>query len=187
MTDSIQLPFSFDLGETKKLLNELSAESWIPHYNKRDYEGDWSVIALRSGWGHPTNIYSVPMPASSYQDTPLMELFPQVQQIMQELKCEKTSVRFMKLCTGADIKEHCDDHLDADEGEARLHIPVQTHDKLEFYLNQKRVQMKEGECWYLNFNLPHSVRNPGPVDRIHLVIDCEVNDWLRQMMAQPLL
>ena len=83
---------------------------------------------------------------------------------------------------GAEIKEHCDDHLDMMEGEARLHVPIQTHENLEFYLDKKRVRMQEGECWYLNFNLLHSVKNPGPVDRIHLVIDCVTNNWLKEQM-----
>ena len=41
--------------------------------------------------------------------------------------------------------------------------------------------MQEGECWYLNFNLPHRVRNASPRDRIHLVVDCPVDAWLEGM------
>lgn len=41
--------------------------------------------------------------------------------------------------------------------------------------------MKPGELWYLNVNRYHSVTNGGSTDRIHLVIDCIVNDWLREM------
>jgi hypothetical protein len=37
--------------------------------------------------------------------------------------------------------------------------------------------MKEGECWYLRLSDPHSVSNKGNKDRIHLVIDIEVNSW----------
>lgn len=183
MIDCYKFPFSFNISETRKHVLDLNADTWIPHYNKNDYEGDWSVIALRSGWGHESNIYSVPMPAQSFQDTPIMSQFPEVQKILAQLKCDKTTVRFMKLSTGADIKEHCDDNLDAEtSGEARLHIPIQTHSGVAFYLNNQLVKMKEGECWYLNFNLPHSVKNPGPVDRIHLVIDCVVNNWLKQLL-----
>ena len=40
--------------------------------------------------------------------------------------------------------------------------------------------MKEGEAWYLNFNLKHSVVNRSAEDRVHLVIDCVLNDWLRE-------
>lgn len=186
MNDRYKLPYTYNISGIKEQLQQLPADTWIPHYNTNDYEGEWDVIALRSGWGHPTNIYSVPMPASSYQDTPLLAQFEGVKQILDGLLCEKTSVRFMRLRVGADIKEHCDDELDiAQSKEARLHIPIQTDTRVEFYLNHERVIMQEGECWYLNFNLPHSVKNPGPVDRIHLVIDCVVNDWLREQMNLP--
>jgi hypothetical protein len=43
--------------------------------------------------------------------------------------------------------------------------------------------MQPGECWYLNFDLPHRVQNLGATDRVHLVVDCQVNDWLRAMIA----
>jgi hypothetical protein len=42
--------------------------------------------------------------------------------------------------------------------------------------------MNEGELWYLNVNQPHHVTNRSTTDRIHLVIDCVVNDWLREVL-----
>lgn len=186
MPDIFKFPFTFNVEQTKQQLLDLSGAAWIAHYNKKDYTGDWNVLALRSGWGHPDNIYSVPMPVDKYEDTPLMEVFPDIKDILNQLACDKTSVRFMRLCAGAEIKEHCDDELDITKSkEARIHVPVQTHEQVEFYLNNKRVVMNEGECWYLNFNLPHRVKNSGTTDRIHLVIDCVVNDWLLQQMHLP--
>ena len=38
--------------------------------------------------------------------------------------------------------------------------------------------MKEGECWYCNFDIQHEVYNRGKETRVHLIIDCIVNDWL---------
>jgi mannose-6-phosphate isomerase-like protein (cupin superfamily) len=64
----------------------------------------------------------------------------------------------------------------------RLHIPVITNREVEFVLNQVHVVMNEGDCWYLNVNQPHRVANRGATDRIHLVIDCVVNDWLRELL-----
>ena len=42
--------------------------------------------------------------------------------------------------------------------------------------------MQEGECWYLDLSLPHRVQNRSNVDRIHLVVDCLLNDWLRAII-----
>ena len=47
--------------------------------------------------------------------------------------------------------------------------------------------MGEGEAWYLNLNLRHSVVNSGPTPRVHLVIDCVVDDWLDAALRQALL
>ena len=49
--------------------------------------------------------------------------------------------------------------------------------------------MQEGEAWYLNFNLPHRVKNGSSSDRLHLVMDCTVNDWLTAQLqdAEPKL
>jgi len=33
----------------------------------------------------------------------------------------------------------------------------------------------------LNANMPHSVANRGEIDHAHLVIDAEVNEWLREV------
>jgi hypothetical protein len=43
--------------------------------------------------------------------------------------------------------------------------------------------MEAGECWYVNVDLPHRVNNRGTTERIHLVIDCVVDEWLRDQFA----
>ena len=102
---------------------------------------------------------------------------------MQRFACPLQSVRFLKLAAGSRIREHRDLNLAYEDGELRLHIPVRTNAQVEFYLNNKLLTLHEGECWYLNFNLPHRVVNGGATDRIHLVLDCVVNDWLREQFA----
>jgi hypothetical protein len=66
----------------------------------------------------------------------------------------------------------------------RLHIPVFTNKDVWFYIDDVAIQMKEGECWYMNANLRHRVSNNGSTDRIHLVIDCIVNDWMKEKFRQ---
>ena len=85
---------------------------------------------------------------------------------------------------GSIIKEHKDFKLGFEDGEIRLHIPILTNPSVEFILDGARVLMNEGECWYLNLNLPHRVANRGTSDRIHLVVDCVLNDWLRELLLR---
>jgi mannose-6-phosphate isomerase-like protein (cupin superfamily) len=88
----------------------------------------------------------------------------------------------MKLGAGSVIREHTDHDLAAEEGNVRLHIPVRTSDAVDFRLNGTRVHMRAGECWYLRLQDPHSVRNTGTEERIHLVIDAGINTWLVQQL-----
>lgn len=94
------------------------------------------------------------------------------------------SVRLLNLHSGSVIKEHCDHELSFENGEARLHFPVFTNTQVEFYVDNQLIQMQEGECWYINAQLPHRVANYGASDRIHLIVDCVVNDWLIEVFTR---
>lgn len=41
-----------------------------------------------------------------------------------------------------------------------------------------------GECWYMNFNLPHRITNAGNTDRVHLVMDIIINDAIRELFSK---
>ncbi len=160
---------------------------WKAHYNTAHYDGGWTILPLRSINGSIDNIISIHSAAAeiipSYQDTVLLEQCNYIRSVLDFFQCEKTSVRLMKLYAGAVIKEHSDHDLSFEEGEVRLHIPVVTNPSVEFFLADERVVMQEGECWYLNLTLKHRINNFGNNDRIHLVLDCKVNNWLTELFA----
>lgn len=181
MVERLQLPLHFDPDRLRQDLHQVLAEEWIGHFNTNDYEGDWSIAPLRqpSTAVHPIQaVYSDPS-AKDYVDGPLLKRCPYFAEVLGHFNCTVNSTRLMRLHAGAVIKEHRDHALAFEDGEARIHIPVVTNPEVAFYLQGERVEMKEGEVWYLNFSLPHSVVNGGTTDRVHLVIDCVVNDWLR--------
>jgi hypothetical protein len=181
MVDMLKLPVSFDPTRLKADLQALTPDDWVLHFNKPYYEGEWSGVALRSVNGEDGRLYPDPAARAKYADTPTLSRCPYIQQVLSMFQCELEAVRLLKLRAGSDIREHRDYNLGYEDGEVRFHIPVLTNPEVEFYLNQQRVVMNEGECWYLNFNLPHRVVNHSATDRIHLVIDCVVNDWLRAL------
>ena len=84
------------------------------------------------------------------------------------------------------INEHRDYRLGWADGEIRVHVAVVTSPDVEFFLDGRRVELAAGEPWYLDLNLPHRVANRSAVNRIHLVIDCIVDDWLRELMAETI-
>lgn len=158
----------------------LLPNTWAPHFNTFHYEGEWTVLSLRSPGGHQERIIPDLMSEDTYLDTPLMQSCQSVRQLLSNFQCPIGAVRLLNLKSGAIIKEHRDFELSFEHGEARLHIPVFTNEQVEFWVQNERIPMEVGDCWYINANLPHRVANHGPSDRIHLVIDCVVNDWLRE-------
>ncbi|SDP30160.1 Aspartyl/Asparaginyl beta-hydroxylase [Mucilaginibacter sp. OK268] len=178
-----RLPLPFDAKTMQTELLALGGE-WQEHFNTFYYEGSWTVLALRSPGGGRKNIIPDLMVDANYQDTSLMPRFPSVKQLLAGLDCPVMSVRFLKLQAGAIIKQHRDNELAFEKGEARLHFPVITNQQVLFYIENERIPLQEGESWYVNANLPHRVSNEGTTDRVHLIIDCKVNDWLTRIINQ---
>ena len=186
MTDRVKLPLNFDAQLLLEDIARFKTNDWIEHFVKQNYEGDWSVIPLRGPTGatHPVMmIYSDPT-CKDFSDTPYLQELDYIPSVLNEFKCPLLAVRLMKLSPGSRIKEHTDHDLAFENGVVRIHIPVQTNNHVEFLLNGEAVDFNAGDCWYLKLNDPHSVNNIGNTDRIHLVIDALVNDWLSQLLHQ---
>lgn len=180
MLTTLKLPFSFDPARLQAEVDSFAADEWVPHFNKAYYEGDWSGIALRSVGGVARQLYPDPAAQEPWADTINLLRCPYTREVLAQFECELQSVRFLRLAAGSHIREHKDFWLGFEDGEVRFHIPVYTNPDVAFFLNGERLDMHAGECWYLNLNLKHRVENHSQTDRVHLVIDGYVNDWLRQ-------
>ena len=183
MTVSLKLPFSFDARSLQSDLEQIGADEWTAHFNKEYYEGHWSGIALRSTNGLARQLYSDPSFEKPFVDTPIMARCPYVRSALTLFACPLRAVRFLKLSSGSTIKEHEDFTLGFEYNQLRVHVPVRTNSEVEFRLDGRLLEMNEGECWYLDFSRPHSISNRGASDRVHLVIDCQLNDWLRKTVS----
>ncbi len=181
----LKLPFFFDARLLQQEVDALSAPKWLPHYQVKHYEGEWTAIPLRSIGGKADDVFISPAGNPEYRDTVFLESSPYLQQVLQSFQCPLQAVRLLKLNAGSIIKEHRDAELNFENGEIRLHIPVLTHPDVEFYLDKERLSLLEGECWYMNFNLLHAINNNSPVNRVHLVIDAVVNDWVTAIFNSP--
>lgn len=184
MIKYIRFTNHFDAEKMKQELNTLETGLWRDHYNRNNYEGSWSTIQLRSVNGQLDNNTAIQSSAlqgdHTFKDTPLLDHCPYIKEVIGFFKMEKTAVRLMKLDAGAVIKPHSDHCLNFEEGEVRIHIPVITDTQVKFFLEEEQIPMQEGSCWYLNLSLQHSVNNESNTDRVHLVIDGIVNDWLKE-------
>jgi hypothetical protein len=169
---------AFKAAELIEEARALPADAWLAHFNSAYYEGDWSGVALRSPGGR-ISLYPDPNARDPYRDTIYFERCPKLRESLLSLHTPVSSIRFLRLGSGARILEHRDYQIGVDYGEVRLHMPLETNPQVEFELDGRRVEMRAGECWYVDVTRQHRVFNGGQAARIHLVVDCAVNDWLR--------
>jgi len=92
-------------------------------------------------------------------------------------------VRLLRMAPRTRVLEHRDEKLNSERGVVRVHVPVITNPDVDFFLQNERITMQAGECWYLDLSLPHRVENRGQSDRVHLVIDCLTNAWTDALLA----
>jgi hypothetical protein len=160
--------------------------SWVDHVNKQDYIGGWDVLPLRCQRQH---VHAHPIlqgfaiaGGDTWENLPVLLRCPAIQNLFDQLQCPIKAARLMRLKAGAEIKPHRDHELSIEFGEARLHVPIHTSAAVTFIVDRKIIPMGAGELWYFNADQVHEVYNYGSEDRINLVIDCVVNDWLREQI-----
>jgi len=161
----------------------LLTNTWVDHVNKQDYRGGWDVLPLRCQrqhlHAHPILQGFAIAAGDDWENLPVMLQCPEIQNLFNQLQCSIKAARLMRLKAGAEVKPHRDHQLSIEYGEARLHVPIHTSDEVSFLVDNKVIPMRAGELWYFNADQIHEVYNRGGEDRINLVIDCTVNDWLR--------
>ena len=182
MSTTLRFPFRFNPNRLKMDFAAIQTVDWVRHFNTAVYEGDWSAVPLRSIGGQVAQIFPDPL-ARNFEPTEILRRCEYFQEVLDTFQCPLLAARLLRLKAGSRIREHTDYKLAFEDGELRVHIPIRTNDRVEFYVAGQRIVLAEGECWYVNTSLPHRVENLGETDRIHLVIDCEVNEWLRSFFS----
>lgn len=156
------------------------------------------VLSIVSSLTQQSYIYYCPIilatgiqnPASQHWDElAMLQGCDYLQAIFRSFKTEITSIRLMRLESGAELKEHTDPTLDAAHREVvRLTLPVFCDERVLFLLNGTEVPMKPGELWYLKLSDRHSVHNNSPYERINMSIDIAWNDWVSDLCScSPLI
>lgn len=172
---TMRLPWRFDVVAALDEARRLPSEWWSTHFNQNRHDGGWQALALRVAPNAPFDVVPMDAPPQSHADAPALEQCPSIRSILETLALPFKSVRLMQLLPSSEILEHMDAGVCAANGEARLHIPLQTDEQVFFHIDSVRIPMRAGECWYTDVALPHRVRNRSGQTRIHLVADVLVD------------
>tara|TARA_R110002049_G_scaffold46801_1_gene135846 strand:- start:123 stop:722 length:600 start_codon:yes stop_codon:yes gene_type:complete len=184
--DRVQLPFLFDVEKMLKETRLLTLDEF-------EY---YKVIQLRAPAHLVDKTLPFPPPAEDYADgswtdwldTPALNKSPYLKNIVKKFQDNTTVtlVRLLRLAPKSEVKKHTDPTLglEIEKSVIRLTIPILNNDEMVFNLNDTRVNMKPGECWYLKLSDPHEVINNGNEERINLTIDIIPNKWARDIIEK---
>ena len=193
---------SFDASPLIDAVTKIDTE-YTNHYSNYNKDKSWSALSLR-GYTKDPNFITKPAEMNKkwqlehineefiIQDTEIRKSLPQAEPLLSMFPGELHRVRLMNLSpNGGELERHTD-QVDPDSGVQngkvmRFHFPLITNDDVEFSTWQvngfkKNVQMKVGECWYIDTRKPHRAINNGDTNRIHLVVDVEANDEVRRLI-----
>src|SRR6185369_4624618 len=93
---TLQLPFRFDAGRLQADFARLREDHWVPHFNRRYYEGDWSAIPLRSIGGSIEQIHPDPT-RTDFQPTEILARCPYFEEVLAHFECPLLSTRLLRL------------------------------------------------------------------------------------------
>jgi len=182
-SDSFRKIGDIDTAEILKLASELSDEQWqAEEFRQRRYEvhRDTQTIGLVFDQdfrhSHPTRL-------------PMLQIFevalrPVLQLVAEFYEESEKGVQLteqygfgyfiratlVRLKAGGSIDEHTDNNFSLAHSH-RVHIPIDTNEKVLFSVGKENRNLKVGEVVEINNRRPHSVKNQGDTDRIHLILD----------------
>lgn len=185
---------------------ELSAfGKWSQHYSDYNKRDSWSAFALRGFDAEDPSFIIKPEEMSkrwkkenperleaSCCETIAARSFPETMKLVDRIPAKKERVRMMRLAPKiGELGRHADitdRNAGTSDGKiARLHIPIVTDERCKFRTwsetgKESVSQVPVGSLWYLDVRKPHSVVNPSPKERIHLVVDVVCNEEIRKMI-----
>ena len=146
MSSSYKLPFVFDVAPLKEDLKRIAPGDWTAHFNKGYYEGEWKGLALRSTTGRANQLFTFAQETAETSDTPVLNRCAAFRNVLAAFECPIHSARLLSLGPGAKILEHKDEFLGGEDGLIRIHIPVVTDERVEFFVEGRKLVMMEGEA-----------------------------------------
>src|SRR6188768_2386125 len=171
----IRLPVRFDLERLQAEIAALPAEAWAPHPNH--IAGNTSLRLVSVDGGENDDVDGIMRP------TPNLAKLPYVRQVLASFGAVWSRSRLLRLDPGAVVSEHADINYHWFY-RVRVHIPIVTRPEVLFHCGGETVHMRGGEAWLFDNWRLHSVENPTPDARIHLVADTSGSASFWQFVAQ---
>jgi hypothetical protein len=169
-----RLPRRFDAARLREEVAAIPAEIWAPHPN--GIEGNSSLRLISVDGGENDLVDGI------MRETGHLTRLPYVRQVLAGFGVPWSRTRLLKLAAGAAVPTHADINYHWFY-RVRVHIPIVTRPEVRFHCGGSDVHMAAGETWIFDNWRLHSVMNPTPDERIHLVADTAGNAAFWQLMG----
>ena len=147
------------------------ADDWVP--DPQSYgDAAWSRIKLIDASIEPDG------------RDPRLDESPHFREIVESFPSKCVLMLLTRLDAGSTIRRHRDMNGGTVMGVARFHVPIITNADVEFSFEDETVQMRAGETWAFDTTYMHGVENRSDIDRVHVIIDVELNDEIKAMLPE---
>jgi hypothetical protein len=93
---------------------------------------------------------------------------------------------FYYLDPGAKLHPHRDLTGASLNNRIRFHVPIITNEYVKFIVANTEIKMTPGDLWCLDTSYLHAVENMGFESRVHIVIECDINDEIKSKLPSGL-
>lgn len=146
--------------------------------------GGWHTAMLYNGSGKAAHNE---IAEGQAKPTEVMEQLPATKAFLDKLGLDYFAVRVAKADPDAYLWEHKDYIELGPSNKLRLHLPVASNSKARMQFNNFSVHMAPGYLWKLSPVVNHAISNEGDESRVHLILDCYVNENLENLVAREML
>jgi hypothetical protein len=156
-----QVPY---IDELVRLNGKIETVEWKPTHPDGPYaSGGWRVVKF----------------IDNGAKTPLYEKYSsELDSVLRHFDCPINMAVLYSVLPGSVLHEHRDVSATLELGRLRFHMPVITHEDVDFFVSRKKVPMTVGSLWALNTSYLHAINNRSKVDRIHFVLEVDANAWV---------
>jgi hypothetical protein len=105
------------------------------------------------------------------------QIFPIIDSLEKRANGVVARALLAKLEANSQVYPHKDSGRIFESGR-RFHVPIITNNQSYITVNDVQLHMMQGECWEINNCAKHSAKNLGQTDRVHLIVDVILKEYL---------
>ena len=173
----VRLPIAVEADRLRTEVGALPSELWGTRGGRVGVHSAAEALFLRG--------YAPAEGEKPIEDRPALDHLPYIRSILgQIVPAQPLRALLARLPAGANIPVHVD-HGDYFTKSLRIHLAVETNDRVWMLAGGRAYQMKPGEVWSINNLGEHGVVNAHPsLSRTHLIADFLPSEQLVALVQQ---